>query len=244
MSGRLVLVLGATSDIGRAVARACAARGDELALAGRDMPALRDEAADLGLRHGATVSLHACDVLSDRGGTEVMETLPRLPDLVICCIGSLPPAPMPADREALRAALRANGEGPILVLAGLAAAMAARGSGTIVALASVAGLRGRAANGAYGAGKATLIAWLSALRNDPGHRALRIVTVLPGFVDTRMTAHLSLPAALTASPEEVARAVLRAAARGPEVVYVRPVWRWIMAVIRALPEPLFKRLGI
>ncbi len=244
MSGRLVLILGATSDIARALARACAARGDTLALAARDPATLEADAADLRLRHGAGVTLHPCDVLSDRGGTEVMDTLPRLPDIVVCCIGTLPAQPMPADPEALRHVLRSNGEGPIIVLAGLAAAMAARGSGSIVALASVAGLRGRATNGVYGAGKAALIAWLSALRNDQACRGLRIVTVLPGYVDTRMTSHLALPAALTAQPEEVAATVLRAAEKGAEVVYVRPVWRWIMLVIRLMPERVFKRLRL
>jgi decaprenylphospho-beta-D-erythro-pentofuranosid-2-ulose 2-reductase len=241
---RLVLILGAKSDIARAIARAAAAEGDDLALAARDPAALSDDAADLHLRHGVTVTCHSCDVLTPEGGREVLAGLPRLPDVVICCIGWQPETPMPADVDTLRRALRSNGEGPILLLSAMAFAFKERGHGTIIALASVAGLRGRAANGAYGAGKAALIAWLSALRNDPDYRALRIVTVLPGFVDSGMTAGRALPAGLTASPDQVARRVLRAAVRGPEVVYIRPVWRWIMAVITLLPEAAFKWLKL
>jgi short-subunit dehydrogenase len=68
--------------------------------------------------------------------------------------------------------------------------------------------------------------------------------VKPGFVDTRMTAGMKLPPLLTAKPDEVARHVRRAHAKNQDVLYVRPVWRAIMTVIRALPERIFKRLSL
>ena len=71
-----------------------------------------------------------------------------------------------------------------------------------------------------------------------------VMTVKPGFVRTAMTAGMDLPKPLTAEPEEVVRAIVDAQRRGREVVYVRPVWRWIMAVITHLPEPVFKRMKV
>ena len=70
------------------------------------------------------------------------------------------------------------------------------------------------------------------------------MTVKPGFIDTRMTAGMKLPKPLTAQADEVARAILAAHRRGGEVVYVRPVWWAIMAIIRHLPEPVFKRMKV
>lgn len=241
MTRPLVLVLGATSDIGRAIARTFAAQGCDIALAARQLDRLADDAADLRLRHGVEATVHHYDALS---GDDVLSGLPRLPETVVCCVGDLPAEPMSAEPEAIRHALRVNAEGPILALAQCADSFAARGHGTIIAIASVAGLRGRASNGLYGAGKAALIAWLSAARNRAFGSGVRVITVLPGFVDTRMTAGLALPSALTATPEEVARLVLRAAKGRRDIVYVRPIWRWIMAVITHLPERLFRRLKI
>jgi decaprenylphospho-beta-D-erythro-pentofuranosid-2-ulose 2-reductase len=241
---RLVLVLGGTSDIAQAVARLQAGQGHDIALAARQPDLLADEAAHLRLRYGVAVTLHSYDALADDSAAALFHGLPRLPDTVLCCIGLLPSEAMATDPDAIRIALRSNAEGPIVALSLFAKAFQARDHGTLIGIASVAGLRGRASNGLYGAGKATFIAWLSALRNQTAGSKLRVITVLPGFVDTRMTAHLQLPKALTATPDEVAAAILRAEKGRRDVVYVRPVWRWIMAIIVHLPEPIFKRLKL
>jgi len=73
---------------------------------------------------------------------------------------------------------------------------------------------------------------------------VHVITVLPGYVATRMTEGMPTPRLLTAQPDEVAAAVLGAERRRRDVIYVRPIWRLIMAVIRAIPEPVFKRLQI
>ena len=70
------------------------------------------------------------------------------------------------------------------------------------------------------------------------------MTVTPGCVRTAMTAGMDLPKPLTAEPSEVATAILKAHRKGQEVVYVRPVWRWVMAIITHLPEPVFKRMKV
>jgi short-subunit dehydrogenase len=67
------------------------------------------------------------------------------------------------------------------------------------------------------------------------------MTVLPGFVRTRMTAGMDLNPRLTAEPVAIAEAIFRAAAKQRDVIYVKPVWRLIMTIIKALPEPIFKR---
>ena len=134
--------------------------------------------------------------------------------------------------------------GPALLMGALAGRFEERGSGVLVGVSSVAGDRGRATNYVYGSAKAGFTAFLSGLRNRLARTGVHVITVKPGFVRTRMTEGMDLPARLTATPDEVAAAVVEAIRRRRDVVYVRRVWRLIMLIVRALPEPLFKRLRI
>lgn len=237
-----VLVLGARSDIARAVARRFAQAGYPVMLAARDPAALERDRADLAVRHGVPVTLHAYDSLDVAGLADFVSALPELPEVAVCAVGLLGDQRRseahPAEAERV---MRTNYIGPSLVLGALAEAMVLRGSGTLVGISSVAGERGRASNYVYGSAKAGFTAFLSGLRNRLSRSGVHVVTVLPGFVATAMTAGMDLSPRLTAEPSEVAEAVFRAVARRRDVIHVRPVWRAIMAVIRALPEPVFKR---
>ena len=145
---------------------------------------------------------------------------------------------------------RLSGPANILVMPGLYSSHIASkllqklGGGTIIGISSVAGERGRASNYIYGSAKAGFSAFLSGLRNRLFRKGVRVITVKPGFVATRMTEGMALPKALTAHPEEVGAAVVQAERHRRDVVYVRPIWRLIMLVIRLLPEGLFKRLSL
>lgn len=237
-----VLVLGATSDIARATARAVAANGADLILAGRDPDALARERADLATRYGVGVEVMVYDTLDWQGFQSQWAALDPLPDLTICAVGLLGDQPAAqADPTLATRILRSNFEGPAVTLGLVAQDYEARRAGTIVAISSVAGDRGRASNYVYGAAKAGLTAFLSGLRNRLHGTGVRVITVLPGFVATRMTDGMELPGALTAQPEAVAKAILGAVAGRRDVVYVKPVWWAIMAVIRHLPEAVFKR---
>ena len=95
----------------------------------------------------------------------------------------------------------------------------------------------------YGSAKARVTAFLSGLRNRLAGIGVHVVTVKPGFVRTRMTDGMNLPAGLTAEPEEVAAAVVKAIHRRRYVVYVPRVWRLVMLVLGAVPERFFKRIN-
>ena len=237
------LVIGATSDIGRAIARQLAAAGWRLQLTGRDATRLRRAARDIEVRAGAAVTLHRCNVLQDDHGLSLLDSLDPLPQIAICVVGLLgEQAESQRDSQAAAQVMRSNYIGPALLLGGLAEQFERRGSGTLVGVSSVAGERGRADNYVYGSAKAGFTAFLSGLRNRCVASGVHVVTVKPGFVRTRMTDGMELPDKLTATPGEVAAAVLKAIRHRRDVVYVRPIWRWIMFVVRALPERIFKRL--
>lgn len=236
------LILGATSDIARACAHRYARGGYALHLAGRDPSALEADAQDLRLRHGVSVTCHAFDALDVPAFEAFVNGLPALPDTALCAVGAMgSQAESEADPLAAARVLRANFEGPALILGMLAERMLARGHGVVIGISSVAGDRGRASNYVYGSAKAGFTAFLSGLRNRLSRTGVRVITVKPGFVATRMTEGLPLNPRLTAQPDEVAEAIWQAQRLKRDVIYVRPIWRTIMAVIRLLPEALFKK---
>ncbi|KAA2234970.1 SDR family oxidoreductase [Salinarimonas soli] len=241
---KTVLVVGGTSDIGHATAKAYAGAGWRVVLAARNEAGARRNAEDLATRSGGPVEVRALDVLDTPSLAPFLDRLPALPDTVVCVVGELgEQARAQADLDHAVQVMRTNFEGPALLLTLTAERFEARGSGLIVGISSVAGDRGRGSNYVYGAAKAGFTAFLSGLRNRLSPRGVRVVTVKPGFVRTRMTEGMKLPPVLTAEADEVGRAIL-GAERGGDVLYVRPVWRGVMAVIRAIPEPVFKRLKL
>ena len=239
------LVIGATSDVGRAVARRLAAGGWALLLAGRDAARVEREAQDVRVRTGAAVTVRRCDVLDAAGGVSLLDGLDPLPDVAVCVVGLLgDQAESQRNAEAAERVMRTNYVGPALLLGALAERFAERRRGVLVGVSSVAGERGRAANYVYGSAKAGFTAFLSGLRNRLAASGVHVVTVKPGFVRTRMTDGMDLPARLTAEPEEVAEAVVRAIRRRRDVVYVRRIWRPVVLLLRAVPERVFKRLSV
>ena len=241
MNARTALVIGATSDIGRAIARRLAADGWNLQLAGRDLARLRREGDDLRARAGVAATEHRCDVL-EADPVAFAAALDPLPQAAICVAGLFGDQDEARrDPEAAERLMRTNYVGPALLMGALAERFVERGEGVLAGVGSVAGDRGRASNYVYGSAKAGFAAFLSGLRNRLAGSGVHVVTVKPGYVATRMTDGMDLPAALTAAPEEVADAVAAAIRRRRDVIYVRRVWRLIMWLIRALPERLFKR---
>jgi len=240
-----VLVLGGTSTIARAIAGELAARGFDLALAGRDAAELETVAADLRVRHGVTATVHRMDVLEmEQHPTTLKPCL--TPDVrgVVLAFGYLgDQRRAETDPVEARRILDINLTGCVVALNVVGEHLARAGGGFVCALSSVAGERGRQSNYVYGAAKAGLTAYLSGLRNRLAPAGVQVLTVKAGIVDTRMSAGMP-GAALAASPAAVARAVVRAITRGRDVVYVPWFWRWIMLVIRLIPERVFKKLKL
>jgi decaprenylphospho-beta-D-erythro-pentofuranosid-2-ulose 2-reductase len=240
-----VLILGARSDIGKAVAHKFASLGHPVQLAARHVDNLDADKIDIELRHNVTVTLHEFDALTIDTHQAFVEALPQLPRVAVCAVGLMgQQAENERDIQAAARVMRSNYEGPASILAVLANRFEERGSGTIVGISSVAGDRGRATNYVYGSAKAGFTAFLSGLRNRLAKHGVHVVTVLPGFVSTKMTEGMDLPAKLTAQPSEVADAIARAVERKKDVIYVRPIWQLIMLIIRNIPERVFKGMKI
>ena len=237
-----VLILGATSDIGFAIAKKFASEKYDVQLAGRNTDQLKPLQTDIQIRHGVSCSNHAFDAIAFESHQSFYDSLVPKPDVSIYVIGYMNDNEKVINdwQESLKT-INTNYTGAVSILNIIAADYSTKQNGTIVGISSVAGNRGRQSNYIYGSAKAGLTAYLSGLRNKLFHDKVHVMTVLPGFVYTKMTEHLNLPGLLTAKPEEVANAVFNGVRNKKNVLYVKWFWRWIMLIITSIPESLFKK---
>jgi short-subunit dehydrogenase len=239
------LIIGATSAIAQAVARQLAARGASLVLWGRSAAKLEIVAADLRTRFGAKLLVEAFD-LNDpslhRAALERAVAAHGPIDFALICHGHLPDQKAcEKDFHVLEQELLTNCLGPLALLTVLGNYFESQGRGCLAAISSVAGDRGRQSNYVYGAAKAALSTFLAGMRNRLYPKGVHVLTIKPGFVDTPMTADLK-KGPLFASPDKVARDIIRAAETGTCVLYTPWFWRWIMLLIRLIPESIFRKL--
>ncbi|HET7560677.1 MAG TPA: SDR family NAD(P)-dependent oxidoreductase, partial [Limnochordia bacterium] len=186
------VIVGATSGLGRAIAAELARRKQRLILSGRDTESLAADAADLLIRHGCDVDVVPLDLTAVSGHAAWWRAcLNRAPDEalgVVLCTGYLGDGERaPLDRDLARRIVEINYTACVALLDVVAAELAERRRGSITVIGSVAGDRGRAGNYHYGSAKAGLAVYLQGLRGRLAEHGVRVVTVKPGLIDTRMT---------------------------------------------------------
>ena len=237
-----LLILGAKSDIAMAVAYRFAQEGFDIQLAARNVKTLDTTQSDIQIRHEVAVTLNEFDVLDVENHHQFIASLETLPTIVMCAIGMMENQDN-CDQSMKTTVLmiRSNFEGPAVVLHCFAQAFQKRGHGTLIGISSCAGERGRASNYTYGSSKAGLTAFLSGLRNKYFQDGLLVITVIPGFVHTKMTERLNLPTMLTVNANTVANVIYRAYEKKRDVIYIGWYWHMIMMIIKLIPEKFFKR---
>ncbi len=241
------IIVGASSGIGEALARALAADGCRVALVARREDKLRRLASELDAASGEpSARFYVHDVTDFAGAAALFEIITRELgglDLIVYAAGVMP-AVGPGEYETGKdaAMIAANFTGAVAWLNEAARRFETAKHGTIVGISSVAGDRGRRGNPVYGATKAALNAYLESLRNRIERRGAFVVTIKPGPVRTPMTEGLKMPGMIEA--DRAAAEILLAAKNKQRVAYVPAKWKPIMAVIRAIPAPIFKYLNI
>ena len=240
MANKWALILGAYADVGSAMADALAAEGYHLQLAGRAPERLARMAKDLEIRFGIQTAVITLDAMDFETIHDTLSQLQPLPEVAVQVFGYLGEQEkgMTDVEETLRI-LHTNFTGAAVCLNALMVRMEQRGHGALAGVSSVAGERGRMSNFLYGSAKAGLSTYLAGLRNRGYHSGVRVITLKPGFIRTAMTAHLTLPPALTATPEEVARDFMKALKGKQHVVFTKWMWKYIMWIIRQIPEGMF-----
>ncbi len=246
------VILGATSGMGRSLARLMAARGDSIFLLGIPVAELKKSAADLEARSGGKVGFAKCDLEKPATLGPALdaadEALGGFDTVVQTAALFATQEELEADIDLTRRLLTVNFTNTILFCEEARKRLLAPKrpgdpiGGTLCVFSSVAGDRGRKPVIIYGAGKGGLSRYLEGLDHKFRSQGLKTVCVKPGFVKTGMTAGLK-PPPFAGEPDRVAAEVLEAIDRGTPVLYTPSPWRMVMQVIRHLPRPIMRRIG-
>jgi decaprenylphospho-beta-D-erythro-pentofuranosid-2-ulose 2-reductase len=240
-----VLILGATSDMALAIAKTFAQNNYTVQLAARNAERLSPFKTDMQLRHNVACTLHDFDALQFSTHKTFFEQLNPKPDVTVCVFGVMDEEDLAfSNWDITERMINSNYTGAVSILNIVAGYYQSKKQGCIAGISSVAGERGRQSKLIYGSSKAALTAYLDGLRNKLFKDNVHVVTVKPGFVYTKMTESLTLPPMLTAKPEEVGKAVYTAVQKKKNVIYVRWMWRWIMLIIKCIPEFQFKKMKL
>jgi len=245
-----VLVAGAGSALARAVAEGLALRGHGLVLAARDAQEAERTAADLRLRFDVPTAALGFDARDAAAAAALVaraeEALPGPLAGVLLAFAVMPEqSEVERDGTVALELCDVNVRATFAFLEAAAARLEGRSGSFLCAFSSVAGDRGRRKNYAYGATKAALSVAMEGLAARLAPKGVTVLCVKAGPADGAMAWGVFPPSSpLLVRPERVARDVLRALARRRSVVYTPWFWRPVMAVLRALPAPVFRRLPI
>ncbi|MCW5609594.1 MAG: SDR family oxidoreductase [Rubrivivax sp.] len=245
MSAPLIFITGASSGIGQALAAEYARQGWRLALVARRVAEVEAWAEREGLArerwevYRADVALP--DSIVDAGAACIERQ--GLPDVVIANAG-ISVGMDTAEREDLdvmRDTFATNNLGLAATFHPFLQGMRERRSGTLVGIASVAAIRGLPGHAAYCASKAAVVAYCESLRGECRGSGVRVVTLLPGYIATPLTAKNPYPMPFLMQPGDFAARAARAIAAGDSYRVIP----WQMAIVakllRLLPNPLFDR---
>lgn len=243
-----ILVGGATSAMAQAFARRYAPRGARFYLLARDEKKLEIIKQDL-LARGATAVV--CEVVDMAKPYDYDTAISRMAaeaggiDIALLAQGVMfDQAILQSDIQKTREMHEVNVMSVIAMATVLANHFEQKKAGSLLVISSVAGDRGRQSNYAYGATKAALSVFVDGLRNRLYRHGVTVVTVKPGFVDTPMTEGMAKNGPLWAKPEKIAEDMESCVGRGGRVLYTPWFWRYIMIIIKHIPEFIFKKMSL
>jgi short-subunit dehydrogenase len=242
-----MIILGSTSDISQAFIAKVLASGEKkyskIYMVTSNKEATERLSKHIAVKYGQISEIIVFDATKD-SDYSVFDTV--CSDLLFCATGFLGKNTQEGfyDAKNTENTIAINYSRLIPVINYFAQKFEQQKSGTIIGIASVAGLRGRQSNFIYGSAKAGFLVYLDGLRNYLYPKGVHVITVIPGFMDTKMTEDLSLPKPLTASPQQAAKIIYNAWKHKRNKVYITGVWKYIMLVIRMIPESVFKKMKL
>lgn len=242
-----LLVLGATSGISRAYIDLVSTKFEKIVLVARSSEKLSQLASHVAATSNSEVETVVADLAdNDKHADLVSEVIARIGsvDLALISYGVLTDQSLcTEDIDYAMTQFNLNGTSTISLSLHLAKQMAHQGDGTLAVIGSVAGDRGRRSNYCYGAAKSAVESFLAGLRSDMQKHNVHVLTIKPGFIDTPMTRNIK-KGALWVGADKAAADIDSAIQKKKNILYTPWFWRYIMLIIKSIPEFIFKKLPL
>lgn len=242
-----VLIIGASSGIGRESAHVFSREGHNVICSSRDKEELKHLVSDLKLRYNCEAYAISVDLTKistiNAFVAEIYKNFKKL-DCVVVTAGTMPADQINySDQKELLDTTMTNYIGIAAVLNEISLKMISINSGVIICLSSVAGERGRQSNFIYGATKSALSTYLQGLRMKLCKHNIQVITVFPGYVDTLMS-YGKVKAIFAVSPYYFARKIYKLTRSNKNIVYLPVIWWLIAKILKFIPEGIYKRLSL
>ena len=242
-----ILIIGATSAIAEHCARIWAAKGDAIHLVARNEQHVQAISSDLKVRGASEVTTYCLDLNNVGKHEELLnvadDSLGSV-DIVLIAHGTLSKQKKcELSVEETLSEIQTNALSSISLLTLIANRFEAKKSGTICVISSVAGDKGRSSNYVYGSAKAMVTTFASGLRQRLHKSNVDVVTIKPGFIDTPMTSEFK-KGLLWVRPYAIAALIVQAIDKKKAEVYAPTYWRYVMLIIRLIPNSIFSKVRL
>ena len=240
-----VLILGAKSQLSKSIARKFSDKGFNLVLAGRNISSLTNFSKEIKSKNNINCILQELDILNKNDHDNFFKNIKDVPDIVICVVGLMQKQNSDQELEnEIDLVIKTNYLMPVIFIEKIInKSKNSKSEKTIIGISSVAGERGRASNYIYGSSKSGFTEYLSGLRQKFSKTNINIITIKPGYIRTKMTENISGPDFLFSSTESVANLIYQSYTKKKLVVYTS-IWKYIMVIIRIIPEKIFRKLNL
>ena len=239
-----ILIIGAKSELAKNIADIYASKGYSLYLTGRDIQSLGKFSKTLMSDYGVDVKLINLDLNEYQAHKEFLKELDTLPFGVVCATGYYPnPLKAQIDNNEMLNCMTANFIGPVSVINTLVEEMKKIKKGFIIGISSVSGERGRKKNYIYGSAKSGFTTYLSGLRNNLYDQNIHVMTVILGFIKGENETSF-IKKMLSEEPREIAESIVSSQIKCKDIIYLKWHWRFIMLMIKNIPEFIYKRINI
>ena len=239
-----ILIIGAKSELAKNIADIYASKGYSLYLAGRDIQSLSKFSDTLISNYGISVKLINLDLNHFDTHKIFLKELEVLPLGIVSATGYYPnQSRAQVENNDMLKSITSNFTGPVSIINYLVEEMKRVKKGFVIGISSVSGERGRKKNYIYGSAKSGFTTFLSGLRNDLFDYNIHVMTVILGFIRDDTETNI-IKKMLSAKPREIAESIVSSQIKCKNILYFKWQWRYIMLIIKNIPEFIFKRINI
>jgi len=231
-----ILVIGGNSDIGYATAKVFAQNKYNIHLVSRNISELEIKKKEIESLYKVDCKITSINILNEENVNNFFSENLESPEIILITVGF-----MEVDEKNYEKIASINYVSPMLFIEkSLTKYKTQKKLNTIIGISSVAGDRGKKKNSVYSSSKSAFSSYLDGLRQRLYLDGIRVMTVKPGFVKTKMTENLKLPKILISNVSHVGNKIFKAYKSKKNTLYVPRYWSIIMFIYKMIPETIFK----